>query len=169
MTLMRLTIAGAIASGSSSTSRSVPSMRNRTRSSNSWGSMWTSEARSRTAWVSSRFTIWITGARSSVMVPADAAAAAASAAAVARAEGALGVTAPGRAASAISKAWTMSRVPTSAEYAREIVARISSAGATNSRTSRPVCDRSAGSRPASVGSATTTSTVEALQRTGMTR
>ena len=56
MTLMRLTIAGPMSAGRVSTSWSAPSMRIRTRILSPCGSMWTSDARSRSACVTSRFT-----------------------------------------------------------------------------------------------------------------
>ena len=64
MILMRLTSAGPIEPGRSSTSCSAPSMRKRTRTRSSCGSMWMSEARSRSAWVMISCTTWTTGASS---------------------------------------------------------------------------------------------------------
>ena len=70
MILMRLTSAGPMSAGSESTSCSAPSMRKRTRTSSSVGSMWTSDARSRSACVRILFTTWMTGASSTIAAAA---------------------------------------------------------------------------------------------------
>ena len=64
MILIRLTSPAPMLSGRTSASCSAPSMRKRTRSCVSCGSMWTSEARSRSAWVIIMLTTWTTGASS---------------------------------------------------------------------------------------------------------
>ena len=65
MILMRLITAGPISSGRSVTSWRAPSTRNRTRICLSCGSMWMSEARSRSAWAMIRLTTLTTGASAS--------------------------------------------------------------------------------------------------------
>ena len=70
MILMRLTSAGPMSAGSDSTSCSAPSMRKRTRTSSSVGSMWTSDARSRSACVRILLTTWMTGASSTMAAAA---------------------------------------------------------------------------------------------------
>ncbi len=62
--LMRLTSAGPMFTGRASTSCKAPSMRNRTRIRSLCGSMWTSDARSRTPWVTMMSTMWTMGASS---------------------------------------------------------------------------------------------------------
>ena len=64
MTLMRDTTSGATARLDCSTSRSTPSTRKRTTSRFSNGSMWMSEAFSRTAWVSTALIRRMIGASS---------------------------------------------------------------------------------------------------------
>ena len=66
-TFSRLTIAPPMLPGSATTSCSTPSMRNRTRTVSPIGSTWTSDARSRSAWASSRLTTCTTGAASELI------------------------------------------------------------------------------------------------------
>ena len=66
MTLMRDTTSGATARLDCSTSRSTPSTRKRTTRRFSKGSMWMSEAFSRTAWVSTALISRMIGASSSL-------------------------------------------------------------------------------------------------------
>ena len=65
MTFMRDEMGGPMRRGSSMASVRAPSMRNRTSTRFSCGSMWMSEARARTPWMRSRFTTWTIGAFSS--------------------------------------------------------------------------------------------------------
>lgn len=62
MIFKRLVSAACTPIGRENVSTRWPSMRNRTRTFSSIGSMWMSLARSRIAWLTTRFTSWMTGA-----------------------------------------------------------------------------------------------------------
>ena len=139
MILMRLTSAGPTFEGRLVMSESAPSIRKRTRMWSSVGSMWTSEARSRRACVTSLFTSWMIGASS----PLGSAVAAPAARAAAT-------------TSARAKALTCASTSASAGYAALSAAVTSTAGPTWRFTSATGSDSRSSYRSGSSGSMTAT-------------